>query len=57
MGHLRRRLIMLEAIRQWLWARREKKLYADMSRRINRDRDKMRPIMPFRIGEDDRDCL
>ena len=48
---------MLEAIRQWLKSRRDKKLYADMSRRINRDRDKMRTIMPFRIGEDGRDCL
>jgi len=48
---------MFEAIRQWLWQRRERQLYADMSRRINRDRDKMRPIMPFRMGEDDRDYL
>jgi hypothetical protein len=48
---------MFEALRQWLWQRRERRLYADMSRRINRDRDKMRTIMPFRIGEDGRDCL
>lgn len=48
---------MLEVIRQWLWARREKKLYADMSRRINRDRDKMRTIMPLRVRSDERDSI
>ena len=48
---------MFEAIRQWLWQRRDRQLYADMSRSINRDRDKMRPVMPFRVGEDERDYL
>jgi hypothetical protein len=48
---------MLEAIRQWLKSRRDKKLYADMSRSINRDREKMRPIMPRRLSQGERDCL
>lgn len=39
---------MLEAIREWLWKRRERRLYRQMSRTINRDRREMAPLrMPL----------
>jgi hypothetical protein len=42
---------MLKAIREWLWRRRERKLYRQMSKRINRDRRRMAPIqLPFTSG-------
>ena len=46
---------MLEAIREWLWKRRERKLYRQMSANINRDRRRMAPLKLPSAGQRKRD--
>jgi hypothetical protein len=43
---------MFKLIQRWLHTRREARLYAEMSRGINRDRARMRVLMPYKARKD-----